>query len=141
MKFEVLEKSYINNTIYEKGSVVDVDESLLAKNGGKIDMSKHSSLKPLEDIEVADVEETQDDDVDDSEETEGDEEPEVTEPTDAEKAQAISDALEVLDPADDEVWTQDGKPKVDTIIEVVGFDVTRKEIEAVAPEFTRSQSE
>lgn len=146
MKFEVLSKTYIHDTLFEKGAIINVDESQLARDKkGNIDFSKHSSLKPLEKAaaEAADkaklkkhIEEADGAPADALE----DDGPEG-ELSDAEKAQAIADALETLDPENDTHWTAKGLPVVEAVEEILGFDVTRKEIEAAAPEFTRPQSE
>lgn len=147
MKFKVLQKTYINDTLHDKGEIIEVDEDQLAKDKkGNIDFSKHSSLEPLDkkaaeaaakaklDAHIAAA-----DGVDPDEDDE-DNEPEA-ELSDAEKAQAIKDALETLDPDEDAHWTKKGLADVNTVEEILGFDVTRADIEAAAPDFTRPQSE
>lgn len=56
---------------------------------------------------------------------------------DKEKIQA---ALAQLDPLDDDQWTADGAPKVDTVAELVGGAVTRKDIVEAAPHFNREKA-
>jgi len=57
--------------------------------------------------------------------------------TDEEKAEAIKAAVSSLDKAVDAHWTKAGLPDVMAVKEIVGFDVTRKDIEAVASGFLR----
>jgi hypothetical protein len=49
-------------------------------------------------------------------------------------------ALAQLDPLDDDQWTADGAPKVDTVAELVGAAVTRKDIVESAPDFNREKA-
>lgn len=51
--------------------------------------------------------------------------------------QKLIEALKKLDSANDNHWTTDGKPKVDTVKFLAGGTVTREDIDAVAPDFTR----
>lgn len=51
--------------------------------------------------------------------------------------QKILDALEKLDSANDNHWTADGKPKVDSVKFLAGVAVTREDIDAVAPDYSR----
>ncbi|AVJ51763.1 hypothetical protein Vid5_gp08 [Pantoea phage vB_PagS_Vid5] len=51
--------------------------------------------------------------------------------------QKILDALNKLDSANDNHWTADGKPKVDTVKFLAGGAVTREDIDAVAPDYNR----
>lgn len=53
------------------------------------------------------------------------------------KPDQILESLSLLDPADDEHWTQEGLPRLD----MVGEGVSRKEIQAVAPLFNRRNAE
>lgn len=137
MKFKVLRKSYIHDTLYEVGAIVEIDEAELAKDKkGNVDLSKHTGLKPLGKVKAAPapVEDDEDD------ETEDDDGPDA-ELSDAEKAQAITDALDTLNAEDDAHWTKKGLPDVNVVQEILGFDVTRAAIESVAPDFIRPQSE
>ena len=53
----------------------------------------------------------------------------------------IKEALQKLDPKNDEHWTQDGMPKLDVLSEIAGVKVTRKEATEAAPEFVRPSDE
>ena len=50
----------------------------------------------------------------------------------------ITQALAQLDPANESQWTSDGLPRVEAVVELVGHDVTRKQITDAAPTFSRS---
>jgi len=53
-------------------------------------------------------------------------------------AQSIGQALESLDPTDDEDWTAAGKPAMDRVKELTGSTtLTRAELEALYPDFAR----
>lgn len=52
----------------------------------------------------------------------------------------IQEALAQIDPLDDDQWTTDGAPKVDTVEELLGESVTRKEIVEAAPDFNREKA-
>lgn len=53
-------------------------------------------------------------------------------------SRAIVEALSQLDPANDDHWNADGKPKMAALEAVLGrTDVTRAQVEAAAPGFTR----
>lgn len=54
------------------------------------------------------------------------------------KIETVADALQALDPANDEHWTSRGVPSIDAMTKLLGRTVTRAEIEAVAPDYTRS---
>lgn len=55
---------------------------------------------------------------------------------------SIKEALEILDPADDEQWTEDGLPLVEIVRELTGNqNLKRKDITDAAPLFTRENSE
>ena len=55
-------------------------------------------------------------------------------------SRAIVEALSKLDPADDAAWTAEGKPKMSALEAILGrTDVTRAQVEAAAPGFTRPQ--
>jgi hypothetical protein len=49
----------------------------------------------------------------------------------------IRQALAALDPADQQDWTEQGRPSMKAICSLVGADVTRRQVEAAAPGFTR----
>ena len=53
-------------------------------------------------------------------------------------SRAIVEALTKLDPADDTAWTAEGKPKMAALEALLGrTDITRAQVEAAAPGFTR----
>lgn len=52
---------------------------------------------------------------------------------------AITEALQSLDPATDSHWTKAGLPSVDVVSDLVGAKVTRAQIEEVAPGFVRPE--
>lgn len=54
------------------------------------------------------------------------------------KIETVADALQALDPANEEHWTARGVPSIEAMTKMLGRVVTRAEIEAVAPEYTRS---
>lgn len=54
-----------------------------------------------------------------------------------EKSTKIADALSHLNPSNDEHWTGQGLARLDAVTALVGEDVTRKEVEDVAPGFKR----
>ncbi len=49
----------------------------------------------------------------------------------------ILEALQALDPAKDDHWTGEGRPAMVAVVDLVGQEVTRREVDAVAPDFTR----
>jgi hypothetical protein len=49
----------------------------------------------------------------------------------------VNAALALLDPKNDDHWTQAGEPKVDAVKAIVGGDVSRDDIKAAAPDFDR----
>jgi hypothetical protein len=53
------------------------------------------------------------------------------------KPYLIKDAVAGLDPKNDAHWTQGGDPKVEAVAAVVGQDVTRGDITAIAPDAKR----
>lgn len=53
----------------------------------------------------------------------------------------IAEALEKLDPLDDEQWTSDGAPLVHAVSAILGRAVSRKEIIEANPHFTRKEEE
>lgn len=55
--------------------------------------------------------------------------------------QKLLKAVRTLDPTNDEHWTKDGKPAVSAVAHLYGSaDVTRKDVDAVAPGFTRDKA-
>lgn len=50
----------------------------------------------------------------------------------------IEQAISQLDPANDEHYTMDGDPRVDVVSEMVGKSVSRQEITAAAPMYSRA---
>ena len=54
--------------------------------------------------------------------------------------QKIVDALQKLDPQNDNQWTQDGLPKLDALKFLVGDTVTREQVQEAAPDFTRTNT-
>lgn len=46
-------------------------------------------------------------------------------------------AIKALNPADDAHWTQGGQPDLNVLKELTGKAVKRKEVEEIAPDFTR----
>lgn len=53
------------------------------------------------------------------------------------RTMSISDALDELDIDNDEHWTSDGLPRLDAVEDYLGRKVTRKEVKAAAPHFTK----
>lgn len=49
----------------------------------------------------------------------------------------IKEALSQLDTLDDNLWTQDGSPKIEAVSDLVGNKVTRAEILEASPKFSR----
>jgi hypothetical protein len=47
-------------------------------------------------------------------------------------------ALAALDPKNDERWTSAGLPSMAAVIALADGEVTRRQVEAVAPEFSRT---
>jgi hypothetical protein len=54
--------------------------------------------------------------------------------------QKIVEALQKLDPQNDNQWTQDGLPKLDALKFLVGDTVTREQVQEAAPDFTRTNT-
>lgn len=52
----------------------------------------------------------------------------------------LEEAIEKLDPDNDEHWTQQGLPKLEPLVEMLGKPVTRKEVEQVAPDANRDEA-
>lgn len=59
-------------------------------------------------------------------------------PPEGAKIETVADALQALDPANNDHWTSRGVPSIDAMAKLLGRSVTRAEIEAVAPDYTRS---
>ena len=51
----------------------------------------------------------------------------------------LKDALDLLDPLDDDQWTADGNPRVDAVEKILGEPVTRQQIVDAAPDLNRSK--
>ena len=49
----------------------------------------------------------------------------------------LIEALQALDPDDDDHWTAEGRPAMAALIDLAGREVTRREVDAIAPDFTR----
>lgn len=65
---------------------------------------------------------------------------EVEQLTGTDMATRIRAALELLDPKDNSAWTEQGLPKVEAVCQLVeDNEVTRADIEAAFPGFTRQQ--
>lgn len=50
----------------------------------------------------------------------------------------LVDAINALDPTNDDHWTARGLPSTDHLTKVVGYTVKRTEVEALAPSLKRS---
>jgi hypothetical protein len=136
MKFKVKALSYLFGTLVPEGEIYDYPDDKLPRNqDGSIRFDKLSQLEPIGVVKATTpkAKAPKESEADEGEGGEG----EGTELTDEEKAQAIKDAVDALDKGVDADWTKGGLPNVETVKEIVGFDVTRKDIEAVAPGFTR----
>ena len=119
MKFKVLAKSYLFGELVEEGAVFDYPDDKLPRNAdGSVKFDKLSQLEPIEKPAKP-------------------AKPADAGLTDEQKEDAIKAALEALDKSVDSHWTQAGLPDVSTVKGIVGFDVSRKEIDAVAPNFLR----
>lgn len=115
MKFKVLAKSYLFGELVEEGAVFDYPDDKLPRNAdGSVKFEKLPQLEPIGKSSKPEAKE-------------GD-----NGLTDEQKAEAIKVAVSSLDKAVDAHWTKAGLPDVNAVKEIVGFDVSRKEIEAVA---------
>lgn len=56
----------------------------------------------------------------------------------AERRSQIKEALTLLDSNDDSIWTEGGLPKVEAVENVLGYNVSRDEIEKANPGFKRA---
>ena len=120
MKFKVLAKSYLFGELVEEGAVFDYPDDKLPRNAdGSVKFEKLPQLDPIEKPAKPEAK------------------PADTGLTDEQKAEAIKAAVSSLDKAVDAHWTKAGLPDVMAVKEIVGFDVTRKDIEAVASGFLR----
>lgn len=117
MKFKVLSKSYLFGELVEEGAVFDYpDDKLPLNEDGSVKFDKLSQLEPIEKPAK----------------------PADAGLTDAQKEGAIKDALSSLDKSVDAHWTKTGGlPNTDAVSSIVGFSVSRKDIEAVASGFIR----
>ena len=67
--------------------------------------------------------------------------PTAGDPPPAEINAKLQRAVMGLDPADDAAWTKDGKPAINAVTAAYGAtDVTRADVEAVAPGFNRDKA-
>lgn len=120
MKFKVLEKSFLFGELVDAGSIFDYPDGKLPRNSnGDIRFEKLPQLEPLE-KEKKSTTSHLDNGL-----------------TDEQKAEAIEEAVASLDKSVDAHWTKGGLPDVMAVKEIVGFEVTRKDIEAVAGGITR----
>ena len=142
MKFKVKALSYLFGQLVEEGEVYDYPDDKLPRNAdGSIRFEKLPQLEPVEAVKAPapkaqDAQTPQGTDTGTGEEDGGEDEGDK-ELTDEEKAQAIVDAVASLDKSVDAHWTKGGLPDVNTVKEIVGFELTRKDIEAVAPGVVR----
>jgi len=49
----------------------------------------------------------------------------------------VAEAVTRLDPGDDDHWTQDGKPAVSAVSQILGGNVTRQDLDQICPGFNR----
>lgn len=135
MKFKVLSLSYLFGELVPAGAVYDYPDDKLPRDAkGNIQFEKMSQLEPVGKKPVAKPVET-DDDTDPNDD--GDDNSSVVVPSGEERAQMIKDTVFGLDKTIDAHWTKTGLPSVDTINNLLGFNVTRKEVDAVAPDYIR----
>lgn len=143
MKFKVVKKCYINEDIHDEGDIIDVDKELLVFVDGALDMRKHSALVPMEKVKILEGGPLRQEGIDVEINGVKTKDPEYNPVTalDEDQVQAVKDALETLDNEKDEQWTGDGKPQLKLVTAIVGFNVKRSDIDAISPDFTRTQSE
>lgn len=133
MKFKVLSLSYLFGELIPAGTVYDYPDDKLPRDAdGNIQFEKMSQLEPVKKSAVKEAKKADEDDTDDS-----DDGKKFDAPSGEERAQMIKDTVNSLDKAVDAHWTKTGLPNVETISNLLGFTVTRKEIDAVAPDFIR----
>lgn len=132
MLFKILRPTYINESLKEVGETVDYPVEKMAKNpDGSVNMTKHSSLEPLEPF------------------------PELARPApapltpgsggkgvskadaDAEFAKALAGAINGLDHANNDHWTEGGKPNLKALEQTLGFKVSREQVDTIAPNARR----
>lgn len=129
MQFKVLSLSYLFGELVPAGATYDYpDDKLPRDKDGNILFEKLSQLEPIGKKPAIKAPENEDDDGEGSDDDS---------PTGEERAQMIKDTVNSLDKTIDAHWTKTGLPNVNTISNLLGFTVDRKEIEAVAPNFTR----
>ena len=115
MKFKVLAKSYLFGELVEAGGVFDYPDDKLPRNSdGSVKFEKLPQLEPIKKT------------------TKPEEKASDTGLTDEQKAEEIKAAVSSLDKSVDAHWTKGGLPNTDAVSEIAGFDVSRKDIEAVA---------
>lgn len=157
MEFKLKRQSFIGNDLQPEGAIVDIDVKDLAKTkDGKIDYKKHSALCPLDEkfepepenpaIQTALGGAAAVNTLDPATGTTpaAPVTPPAVDPAAAEhgfapeQVEAVQAALEAIDPLDDNGWVKDSlKPKLEPLIALVGFEITRKQLDVIAPNFTR----
>lgn len=131
MKFTVLSKSYLFGELLEAGSVYDYPDDKIPRSAdGSIQFEKMSQLEPVKKTAVKSAEKVDEDGG-------SDDSKKVDAPSGDERAQMIKDTVKSLDKTVDAHWTKAGLPNVETIGNLLGFTVSRKEVDAVAPDFIR----
>ena len=147
MKFKVLRESYLFGELKQEGEVFDYpDEHLPLDGDGNIRFDKLPQLEligPKPELKAPKAKAStpagkpaQEPDETEKESDEDDGKPKP--PTPEQKAESIRLALPALDPAKDDHWNKtDGKPSVKEVSEIVGYTVTRGEIDAVDEAFVR----
>lgn len=131
MKFKVLSLSYLFGELVPAGAVYDYpDDKLPRDDKGNVQFEKLSQLEPVGKKPAVKASDEDDD-------GQGGDSGHVVVPTGEERAKMIKDTVDSLDKAVDAHWTKTGLPSVDTINSLLGFNVTRKEVDAVAPDYIR----
>lgn len=138
MKFRVLKDSYLFRTYYKPGEIVDFPDDKLPRDiSGNVMFNKMSCLEPIEPqpsvvkADTAPVIETLED-----VETIGDDneiDPDILILND----ENLKNAVHGLDPDNNDHWTLGGLPLTEFLSELFQAKVTRKDVERVAPGFTR----
>lgn len=120
MQFIVKELSYLFGNLVPAGATFDYPDDKLPRNAdGSVNLSKMSKLEPVNPEEAAATNAPADID------------------TGASREEAIKAVVDALDKANNDHWTADGKPNLNHIASVLGFKVSRAQVEAVAPGFVR----
>lgn len=132
MKFRVLKDSYLFRTFYKPGEIVDIADDKLPRDiSGNVMFNKMSALEPLEQVEtvsapVADTAPVADVTSDNTD-------------TDVPELNDVSllEAVKGLYRDNSSMWTLGGLPSLEFLCELFQAKVTRKDVERVAPGFTR----